>query len=45
MSASLDFYRVGDAICDEILGLLEMTANETLKKQDVFRLGVSGEGD
>nr|XP_019933445.2 6-phosphogluconolactonase [Aedes albopictus] len=42
MSASLDFYRVGDAICDEILGLLEMTANETLKKQDVFRVGVSG---
>ncbi|XP_065073645.1 6-phosphogluconolactonase [Ochlerotatus camptorhynchus] len=42
MTSSLDFYQVGDAICDEILGLLEMTANETLKKQDIFRLGVSG---
>uniref|UniRef100_A0A182JML0 6-phosphogluconolactonase n=1 Tax=Anopheles atroparvus TaxID=41427 RepID=A0A182JML0_ANOAO len=36
------FYRTGDAICDEVLGLLEKFANETLAKQDRFRLGVSG---
>uniref|UniRef100_A0A182N362 6-phosphogluconolactonase n=1 Tax=Anopheles dirus TaxID=7168 RepID=A0A182N362_9DIPT len=36
------FYRTGDAICDEILGLLEKFANETLGKQDKFRVGVSG---
>lgn len=42
MSSSLDYYQVGDAICDEILGLLEKYANETLAKQDVFRVGVSG---
>lgn len=42
MSAALEYYRVGDAVCDEILGLLEMIANQTLAKQDVFRVGVSG---
>lgn len=42
MSAPLDFYQVGDAVCDELLGLLEKFANETLAKQDTFRLGVSG---
>lgn len=42
MSSQLNFYRVGDVICDEMLGLLEKFANETLAKQDVFRVGVSG---
>uniref|UniRef100_A0A182YMH1 6-phosphogluconolactonase n=1 Tax=Anopheles stephensi TaxID=30069 RepID=A0A182YMH1_ANOST len=42
MSAKRAFYRTGDAICDEILGLLEKFANETLAKQDKFRVGVSG---
>uniref|UniRef100_A0A182W2B9 6-phosphogluconolactonase n=1 Tax=Anopheles minimus TaxID=112268 RepID=A0A182W2B9_9DIPT len=42
MALKRAFYRTGDAICDEILGLLEKFANETLAKQDKFRLGVSG---
>ncbi|XP_055596219.1 6-phosphogluconolactonase [Uranotaenia lowii] len=42
MCSCLNFYRVGDAICDEMLGLLEKFANETLAKQEFFRLGVSG---
>ncbi|XP_053658553.1 6-phosphogluconolactonase [Anopheles marshallii] len=42
MALKRAFYRTGDAICDEILGLLEKYANETLAKQDKFRLGVSG---
>ena len=43
MSPKRAFYRTGDAICDEVLGLLEKFANETLAKQDHFRVGVSGE--
>lgn len=42
MSPKRAFYRTGDAICDEVLGLLEKFANETLAKQDHFRVGVSG---
>lgn len=42
MALKRAFYRTGDAICDEILGLLEKFANETLAKQEKFRLGVSG---
>uniref|UniRef100_A0A1Q3FYQ4 6-phosphogluconolactonase n=1 Tax=Culex tarsalis TaxID=7177 RepID=A0A1Q3FYQ4_CULTA len=41
-TAALDFYQVGDAVCDELLGLLEKFANETLAKQETFRVGVSG---
>ncbi|XP_035787559.1 6-phosphogluconolactonase-like [Anopheles albimanus] len=42
MAPKRSFYRVGDAVCDELLGLLEMYANKALAKQDKFRLGVSG---
>ncbi|XP_055532518.1 6-phosphogluconolactonase [Wyeomyia smithii] len=42
MSSTLSYYVVGEVICDEILGLLEKYANETLQKQDYFRVGVSG---
>ncbi|XP_058457071.1 6-phosphogluconolactonase [Malaya genurostris] len=42
MTSTLNFYVVGEVICDEILGLLEKYANESLAKQNVFRVGVSG---
>ncbi|XP_053687454.1 6-phosphogluconolactonase-like [Sabethes cyaneus] len=42
MSSTLSYYVVGDAICDEILGLLEKYGNETLQKQSHFRVGLSG---
>uniref|UniRef100_A0A182QK43 6-phosphogluconolactonase n=1 Tax=Anopheles farauti TaxID=69004 RepID=A0A182QK43_9DIPT len=42
MSHKRAFYRTGDAICDEIIGLLEKFANESIAKQNKFRVGVSG---
>uniref|UniRef100_A0A182PFK4 6-phosphogluconolactonase n=1 Tax=Anopheles epiroticus TaxID=199890 RepID=A0A182PFK4_9DIPT len=42
MSPKRAFYRTGDSIIDEVLGLMEKYANETLAKQDRFRVGVSG---
>ncbi|XP_058053437.1 probable 6-phosphogluconolactonase [Anopheles bellator] len=42
MACKKALYRTGDAICDEVLGLLEKYANETLAKRDKFRVGLSG---
>ncbi|XP_055626773.1 6-phosphogluconolactonase-like isoform X2 [Toxorhynchites rutilus septentrionalis] len=42
MSSSLDYYCVGDAVCDEILGLLSKFGNEAIAKRGIFRVGVSG---
>ncbi|XP_053669861.1 probable 6-phosphogluconolactonase [Anopheles nili] len=42
MALGKAIYYTGDTIADEILGLMEKFSNETLAKQDKFRVGVSG---
>ncbi|XP_053688742.1 6-phosphogluconolactonase-like [Sabethes cyaneus] len=42
MNAKQSYYVVGDFVYDEVLGVLSLFANEALRKQGHFRVGVSG---